>query len=78
VVIAAASANAPTIAHWPAYPLNQVLVSTYQIPYVVIFSSRQRQSLRFSFFDIELFTFRLRQKYGKFEPVKFVDGCEDS
>jgi hypothetical protein len=25
------------------------------------------------FVNVELFTFRLRQKYGKFGPVKFVD-----
>jgi hypothetical protein len=40
-LITAASANAPTIVPWPAYPPGQVRVSTYQIPYIVIFSSRQ-------------------------------------
>jgi hypothetical protein len=77
-IAAAASANAPTIIPWPAYPLSQVRVSSYQIPYIVVFSSRQRQSLRFILPTQNFSRFDCVRNLASSSQCSLSAGCEDS
>jgi hypothetical protein len=74
VIAAAASAKCTddgTLASLPAKPSACEQLSN---PVYCCFQLAPKAVVELHFANAELFTFRLRQKFGKLEPVQFVGG----